>query len=62
LTFFRMITTNQSVFGGHMADDLNEFDDPEQSYRRGYSRHQKTSKGSHESEGRNVTRTLLRLI
>jgi hypothetical protein len=22
--------------GGQMADDLNEFDDPEQSYRRGY--------------------------
>jgi hypothetical protein len=22
--------------GGRMADDLNEFDDPEQSYRRGY--------------------------
>ena len=31
--------TDQTVFhseGGHMADDLNEFDDPERSYRRGY--------------------------
>src|ERR1700730_15831795 len=31
--------TNQTVFQSeeeHMADDLNEFDDPEQSYRRGY--------------------------
>jgi hypothetical protein len=30
---------HQTVFhseGGDMADDLNEFDDPEQSYRRGY--------------------------
>jgi hypothetical protein len=39
LNFLRMIVTNQIVFQseeGHMADDLNEFDDPEQSYRRGY--------------------------
>src|ERR1700730_16476572 len=34
-----MIVTHQPVFQseeGHLADDLNEFDDPEQSYRRGY--------------------------
>ena len=39
LNFLRTIVTTQTVFhseGGHMADDLNEFDDPEQSYRRGY--------------------------
>jgi hypothetical protein len=34
-----MRATNETIFQSeeeHMADDLNEFDDPEQSYRRGY--------------------------
>jgi hypothetical protein len=32
----RSLARGISKSGEHMADDLNEFDDPEQSYRRGY--------------------------